>query len=114
MCESQAPVHDLLPSLIEAFVNSVVTSGSKGEGINEPITEEQLTKIFEEKSVDLSLTDQLKLVSNSRLSSSPSATFSKGSSEAAKDSLTVNLLFLYYVLLYEDILANSLKTSGMA
>lgn len=82
LCEARAPLHELLPSLVEAFVTSLM----KAEGVVEAITEEQLTKVFEEQS--------------------------QADSSSVKDALTIKLLFLYYVLLYEDGVATGLRTSG--
>ena len=85
ICESRPPLHPLLPSLVEVYVNSILTSTSKNPSAmvgmdsagHDPITEEEIRAVF----------------SNS---------FSDSDAKDGQYSVTAQLLLLYYVLLYED------------
>lgn len=89
--ESRAPLHPLLPSLVEVYVTSILTFNSPSAKNqhqqqtnadligHDPISEEEIRAVF----------------ANSVLSSS--------------SSLTAQLLILYYVLLYEDTRLTQVK-----
>ncbi|XP_063236508.1 integrator complex subunit 2 [Bacillus rossius redtenbacheri] len=84
ICSSVAPLHPVLPPLVEVYVNSMLVPSSKvpQEHTNTPITEEEVRAVF-----------------GTSLDCGPGA---RG------PSLTCQLLLLYYLLLYEDVrLANT-------
>lgn len=100
ICESRAPVHPLLPSLVEVYVNSILTftqnkvqPNQTGIGTMElthdPITEEEIRAVF-------------------------AHSFPKCTGKERKDgkefSVTAQLLLLYYVLLYEDTRLTQVKS----
>ncbi|RZF41357.1 hypothetical protein LSTR_LSTR000071 [Laodelphax striatellus] len=94
ICSSDAPLHPVLPALVEVYVNSILVPGSKSpsENTNQPIDEEEIRRIFR----------------NSLSHQKNSANLSNRiSPKQSSNSLTAQLLLLYYVLHYEDVrLAN--------
>lgn len=88
-----APIHPVLPSLIETYVNSVIVPNSKTNlNTNEPISEEDLLSVFKHKIY--------------------SSEENNEQMETDEDNpvcpLTTQMLLLYYILLYDDVrLANS-------
>jgi len=77
ICASVSPLHPLLPSLIEAYVTSILVIPNKATqelAVNQPITEEDILKVFGDKVLD----------------------------QTGNESFTAHLLLLYYLLLYEE------------
>lgn len=77
ICASVSPLHPLLPSLIEAYVTSILVVPNKTSqelAVNQPITEEDILKVFGDKVWD----------------------------QSGNESFTAHLLLLYYLLLYEE------------
>ncbi|CAI6365811.1 unnamed protein product [Macrosiphum euphorbiae] len=77
ICASVSPLHPLLPSLIEAYVTSILVVPNKATqelAVNQPITEEDILKVFGDKVLD----------------------------QTGNESFTAHLLLLYYLLLYEE------------
>jgi len=77
ICASVSPLHPLLPSLIEAYVTSILVVPNKATqelAVNQPITEEEILKVFGNKVLD----------------------------QTDNESFTAHLLLLYYLLLYEE------------
>nr|CAD7423644.1 unnamed protein product [Timema monikensis] len=84
ICSSVAPLHPVLPALVEVYVNSMLVPSSKvpQEHTNTPISEDEMRSVFQ-----------------------TSASQSQGS---VIPSLTSQLLLLYYILIYDDVrLANT-------
>ncbi|KAK7576672.1 hypothetical protein V9T40_012958 [Parthenolecanium corni] len=82
ICTSTVPLHPLLPSLIDVYVNSMLNVTNKlphEPVVNERIGEEEILEVFKD-----SLSEE-------------------GSIEAKNRSFMPQLLLLYYVLLYEDV-----------
>ena len=98
ICKSHAPLHPLMPSLIEVYVSSILTfvapknqSQSAGtELAHDPISEEEIRAVFAN-----SFPKNLKQTSDH--------------SGALEYSTTAQLLLLYYVLLYEDTRLGQVK-----
>lgn len=99
ICNSTAPLHPVLPALVEVYVNSILVTGSKTtEHTNKPITEDEIRRVFQHS------------VFGENFKSSKRSALSIMESDAenidvdtTKPSLTSQLLFLYYLLLYEDV-----------
>jgi len=93
-----APINPVLPPLIDAYVNSVIIPYSKTShtNTNEPISEEEILSVFKHKIYSIEE--------------------DKDNSKMDVDEvtpaciLTTQLLFLYYILLYEDARLNQMKT----
>ena len=95
--ESRAPLHPLLPSLVEVYVSSILTFNTPGKMSqqhttadligHDPISEEEIRSVFAH--------------------SFPRR--GEASSLSASSSLTAQLLILYYVLLYEDTRLTQVK-----
>lgn len=100
ICNATAPVHMILPPLIEAYVNSVIVPSSKtaSHTTNEPISEQSILKIFKHKVYSFEETEESQ------------AKMEVDDEETAKCALTSQLLLLYYVLLYEDSRLSNMKT----
>ncbi|XP_074100316.1 integrator complex subunit 2 [Cotesia typhae] len=99
ICNSTAPLHPVLPALVEVYVNSILVTGNKTtEHTNKPITEDEIRRVFQHS------------VFGENFKSSKRSALSIMESDAenidvdtTKPSLTSQLLFLYYLLLYEDV-----------
>ncbi|XP_014297506.1 integrator complex subunit 2 [Microplitis demolitor] len=99
ICNSTAPLHPVLPALVEVYVNSIlVTSSKTTEHTNKPITEDEIRRVFQNS------------VFGANFKSSKRSALSIMDTDAenmdvdtTKSSLTSQLLFLYYLLLYEDV-----------
>ncbi|XP_041348716.1 integrator complex subunit 2-like [Gigantopelta aegis] len=89
ICHISLPLHPLLPQLIETYVNSIIIKGGKMEYTNEPITEEEILDVYKDA------------ISHGH---------SKKEGYSKNQNLSSQLLILYYLLLYEDTLLNSMKT----
>ncbi|XP_065215851.1 integrator complex subunit 2 [Planococcus citri] len=82
ICASTVPLHPLLPSLIDVYVNSMLNISNKlpyESVVNERITEEEIMAVFK---------DSLSHAENH---------------ETKTKSFMPQLLLLYYILLYEDV-----------
>ena len=95
LVSSQAPLHPVLPPLIEAYISSILTTPSNRAGLechNEPLTEAEVSRVFSEPMLRLNAED-------GRVSSS---------------GYTAQLCVLYYILLYEDTrLASTNSRQGL-
>lgn len=102
ICNSVAPLHPVLPALVEVYVNSIlITANPKSqEYVNKPITEEEIRKVFR-NSVFGAHFDTKKRVYN--LAEMDDTSNSNDDVQIEKPSLTSQLLLLYYLLLYEDV-----------
>ena len=98
ICESRAPLHPLLPQLVEVYVTSILTftpstgknqTGSTVEHLgHDPISEEEIRAVF-------------------------ARSFPKRDGNASGQpeySTTAQLLLVYYVLLYEDTRLTQVKS----
>lgn len=134
ICQSRKPIHHMLPKLIEAYVNSVIvcTSAFGQCGTNQPISSESIAKIFETR-----LYEGAKLESNVKSGTPQENSGSQqkkkkrlkkerspepmDTSELSNgrtnhelsveviDPEVAQVLFFYYLSLYEDV---RLKKSG--
>ncbi|XP_071945249.1 integrator complex subunit 2-like [Antedon mediterranea] len=135
ICASVAPIHSLLPGLVEVFVNTIIyptRSGGKSLS-NQPFTKAEILAVFKSSSVylssksrdkeltkDLSLRGKPKLKDNTGSIDEPMETDDSESPvlDAVQKSsnedlgLTPQLLTLYYILLYEDCLLSHKKAAG--
>lgn len=96
ICNSTAPIHPVLPNLIEAYINSIIIPNTKtnSDHTHSPITEEEIRRIFQNSVFGThfnvkKINSQLEKVSNDNL-------------DTKKPTLASQLLLLYYLLLYED------------
>ena len=104
ICQSRPPLHPLLPSLVEVYVNSILTfSTAKGQSqsasvemAHDPISEEEIRAVF----------------ANSFPKAVP--TKQKEGIMGPEYSVTAQLLLLYYVLLYEDTRLSQVKNYLLA
>jgi len=82
LCSSCAPLHPVLPPLIEAYVTSILLpSSARGttDYLNEPLSEAEIRSVFSPPMFSLDTTG-----------------------EVSSSGYTAQLCILYYILLYED------------
>jgi len=89
LCHCTTPVHPIIAPLIEAFVNSVIVPASRSDCTNDPISDEQLSTVFSDLCVQ-----------------------NEDENESKKVGYTTQLLLVYYVLLYEDVLLTNMSSIG--
>ena len=102
ICSSDTPLHSQMQPLILQYVNTIVTpttKGASGSGhldghLNEPFAENEVLDFF-------------------GLNNESSKAINVGLECKSNDSLTAQLLMLYYVLLYEDAILNNMKTLAL-
>lgn len=108
ICNSSIPLHPVLPSLIEAYINAIIVPTAKAhvEHTHKPLSKEDVMRVFRYSVIGSSLT--AKRVDDFDIKSPPS--------EAMDDdfqcpsNLTAQLLLLYYLLLYEDVRLSNMST----
>lgn len=102
ICNSTAPLHPVLPALVEVYVNSILFNSTKGavEYVNEPITEEEIRNVFRNSVFGAHFDSKKKVYNLAEMEIDSSAS---EEIQIEKPSLTSQLLFLYYLLLYEDV-----------
>lgn len=133
ICNSVSPIHHILPSLIEAYVNSILLPNSQSSHLtNDPITEDELNSVFRWKVYSFDEYPRNEKLSKGENSSDDSLmdvdtddTEDESDDEDDDDDsinglsldtttvsclLTSQLLLLYYVLLYENIRLTNMKS----
>jgi len=92
ICNSCAPLHPVLPPLIEAYVSSILIPSSARattDHLNEPLSESEIRSVF-----------------------SPPMFSLDRSGQVSSSGYTAQLCILYYILLYEDIRLSLPPTSS--
>ncbi|KAK0165379.1 hypothetical protein PV328_003895 [Microctonus aethiopoides] len=98
ICDSVPPLHPVLPALIEVYVNSILVFNNKTmEQTHKPITEDEIRRVFQNSVFGANFD-----VKKSALNIMEMET-DYLDVDTSKPSLTSQLLFLYYLLLYEDV-----------
>lgn len=99
ICNSTTPLHPVLPSLIEAYVNSVIVPNSKGslEHTHKPLTKEDILRVFKSSIAGINLD-----LSRKNYDFDLKSPSSENNSVDETPNITAQLLLLYYLLLYED------------
>ncbi|XP_015117124.1 integrator complex subunit 2 [Diachasma alloeum] len=98
LCNSVPPLHPVLPALVEVYVNSILVVNHKSsEHTNKPIMEDEIRKVFQNSVFGANFD-----VKKSALNIMDMET-DYLDVDTSKPSLTSQLLFLYYLLLYEDV-----------
>lgn len=109
ICNSTAPLHPVLPPLIEVYVNSIIVPNAKGpiEHTHKPLSKEDILNVFRNSVAGSSLDTKQKVCAlDFDIKSPPPETVITGNgdeSDTAKPNITAQLLLLYYLLLYEDV-----------
>lgn len=101
-----SPLHPVLPLLIEVYVNSVVLPNAKtSDFTNKPLTENEIRRVFRSSIFGPYFNTTRSL---------PDYNFEDTSEcddvQISQNSLTPQLLLLYYLLLYEDLRLNSAQS----
>lgn len=113
ICNCTAPLHPVMPALVEVYVNSILVINNKGtnEYVNKPITEEEIRRVFRNSIFGANFDIQKKVFHAMEVDSGESST----EFNLEKPTLASQLLLIYYLLLYEDVrLANgaTLQANG--
>lgn len=106
ICNCTAPLHSVMPALVEVYVNSILVINNKGtnEYVNKPITEEEIRRVFRNSIFGANFDKQNKPKFNPmEIDNEPAIDI-----DLEKPTLASQLLLIYYLLLYEDVrLANT-------
>ncbi|PZC78825.1 integrator complex subunit 2 [Helicoverpa armigera] len=108
ICNCTAPLHPVMPALVEVYVNSILIINNKGtnEYVNKPIMEEEIRKVFRNSIFG----------ANFDVQSKPFAPMEVDNGETSmeinieKPTLASQLLLIYYLLLYEDVRLSNTAT----
>ncbi|CAG9784484.1 unnamed protein product [Diatraea saccharalis] len=106
ICNCIAPLHPVMPALVEVYVNSILVINNKGsnEYVNKPITEEEIRKVFRNSIFGANFDVQNKPFSPMEIDNGETSI----DIDIEKPTLASQLLLIYYLLLYEDVrLANA-------
>ncbi|XP_026737728.1 integrator complex subunit 2 [Trichoplusia ni] len=106
ICNCTAPLHPVMPALVEVYVNSILVVNNKGanEYVNKPIMEEEIRKVFRNSIFGANFDVQSKPFSPMEIDNGESSF----DVNIEKPTLASQLLLIYYLLLYEDVrLANT-------
>lgn len=90
--QSSQPLHPLLPSLLEVYVNSILVKSNKTDHTNQPITTQEIAELYRD-SIFVKNPDNL---------------------VDGVVNLAPQLCMLYYLLLYEDTLENQRRNLLMS
>lgn len=117
ICNCTAPLHPVMPALIEVYVNSILVVNNKGvsEYMNKPITEEEIRRVFRNSIFGANFDVQRKPYASMEVDIEDNIEIITG-----KPTLAAQLLLLYYLLFYEDLrlsnaatlIANGRKVKG--
>lgn len=114
ICNSVTPLHPVLPSLIEVYVNSIILPNQKGpvEHTHKALSEQEIQRMFHNTALgDIQDGAQAPIYHASENETSQAENKPNNNGK----NLTPQLLLLYYLLLYEDVrLSNMVNiiTSG--
>lgn len=104
ICNSSAPLHPVLPSLIEVYVNSIIVPTAKApiEHTHKPLSKEDIMRVFRNSVIGNHL-NTVKKIDDFDIKSPPSENVAIDDDFQCASNLTAQLLLLYYLLLYEDV-----------
>ncbi|XP_041968143.1 integrator complex subunit 2 [Aricia agestis] len=108
ICSCIAPLHPVMPALVEVYVNSILVTNNKGtnEYFNQPITEEEIRRVFRNSIFGVNF-DSI----NKHKEFTPMDVDGESIEiNIEKPTLASQLLLIYYLLLYEDVRLNNAAT----
>lgn len=105
ICNSTAPLHPVMPALIEVYVNSLIASNAK-VATEQPLSEEEIQKVFNKSAIQAKPFNQKTIKDEVEKMEVDDAT----GDATEQCNLTAQLLILYYLLLYEDLRLNGMMT----
>lgn len=112
LCNSSAPLHPVLPPLIEVYVNSIIVPNAKGpvEHTHKPLSKEEILNVFRNSVAGPYLDNKKRIytLDFDLKSPPPDNSASMDDDTTIKPNITAQLLLLYYLLLYEDIRLSSM------
>lgn len=118
ICESKRPMHNMLPKLIKAFVNSVIVSTSAHGhcGTNQPIPQEDIALVFKTQLYSVDKTVKVRVADKKKRPKKADDNKDQLSNENEPhivDIETAQVLLLYYLLLYDETKLKTLSTISM-
>lgn len=111
ICSSSTPLHPVLPSLIEVYVNSIIVPTAKGpvEHTHKPLSKDDIMRVFRNSVIGSNLSSA-KRIDDFDIKSPPSENVAMDDDFQYTSNLTAQLLLLYYLLLYEDVRLSNMTT----
>ncbi|KAJ2953568.1 hypothetical protein O0L34_g1170 [Tuta absoluta] len=108
ICNCTAPLHPVMPALVEVYVNSILVINNKGsnEYVNKPITEEEIRKVFRNSIFGANFDVKNKPFTPMEVDNGESS----DEINLEKPTLASQLLLIYYLLLYEDVRLSNAAT----
>ncbi|XP_052756874.1 integrator complex subunit 2 [Galleria mellonella] len=108
ICNCTAPLHPVMPALVEVYVNSILVINNKGtnEYVNKPITEEEIRKVFRNSIFGANFDIQNKPFNPMEVDNGEASI----EIDINKPTLASQLLLIYYLLLYEDVRLSNTAT----
>lgn len=104
ICNSSTPLHPVLPSLIEVYVNSIIlpTAKSPVEHTHKPLSKDDIMRVFKNSVIGSHLNADRK-IDDFGIRSPPTENIAMDDDFNGTSNITAQLLLLYYLLLYEDV-----------
>ena len=111
ICTCTAPLHPVLPALIEVYVNSIIAPQAKGplEHTHKPLSEDEIIRVFQKSVVGSHLITRKKIYTLEMEVKTPPDALTDDA-VTGSPSITSQLLLLYYLLLYEDVRLSNMAT----
>ncbi|XP_049865631.1 integrator complex subunit 2 [Pectinophora gossypiella] len=108
ICNCTAPLHPVMPALVEVYVNSILVINNKGtnEYVNKPITEEEIRRVFRNSIFGANFDVKNKTFSPMEIDNGEQSL----EIDLEKPTLASQLLLIYYLLLYEDVRLSNAAT----
>lgn len=113
ICNSAVPLHPVLPSLIEAYVNSIIVPTPKAtvEHTHKPLSQEDILRVFKSSVIGNHLSVKKKIDDFDIRSPPPeNVALDVHDDLNGSSNITAQLLLLYYLLLYEDVRLSNMTT----
>lgn len=111
ICNSSTPLHPVLPSLIEVYVNAIIVPTAKAqvEHTHKPLSKEDIMRVFRNSVIGSHL-NTVKKIDDFDIKSPPSENVAVDDDFQHTSNTTAQLLLLYYLLLYEDVRLSNMAT----
>ncbi|XP_004929281.1 integrator complex subunit 2 [Bombyx mori] len=108
ICNCTAPLHPVMPALVEVYVNSILVVNNKGtnEYVNKPIMEEEIRKVFRNSIFGANFDVKNKSITPMEIDNTEQSVEIR----LEKPTLASQLLLIYYLLLYEDVRLSNTAT----
>lgn len=111
ICNCSAPLHPVMPGLVEVYVNSILVIGNKGsvEYVNQTISEDEIRRVFRNSMFGAHFDRRQKQYSALAILCADTES-DTSDIDIGKPTLASQLLLIYYLLYYEDVRLNNSAT----